>query len=272
MNRPDASDVTPSRGGGVESASLEEPILPPAPAGWRDRLSSYVGSLQIDPVVTAVLLTVPTVLLGTKKFGTTWFYEQSIGWTPPGPAGPVVAHLWWYGLSALLYLALPVALARVLPPLRHEPLGFGWGDVRFGLRASALLLGVMLPVALIASQTPAFSSAYPLAPKATSGWDTFVIYEAGYALYFLAWEFLFRGFTLFPLAKRIGPAAAILVQNIPFALLHAGKPTPEAFGSVIAGVALGILALRSRSFLWGWAIHAIVACTMDLAAGWSRLP
>jgi membrane protease YdiL (CAAX protease family) len=57
---------------------------------------------------------------------------------------------------------------------------------------------------------------------------------------------------------------AAFVQMMPFALLHFGKPPEEMLGSVIAGVALGLLALRTRSFWYGALVHAAVALSMDL--------
>jgi len=42
---------------------------------------------------------------------------------------------------------------------------------------------------------------------------------------------------------------------------------------VVAGVALGILALRTRSFWYGVVVHATVACWMDfLSAGPALFP
>jgi membrane protease YdiL (CAAX protease family) len=48
--------------------------------------------------------------------------------------------------------------------------------------------------------------------------------------------------------------------------MHAGKPGPEAIGSIVAGVALGILALRNRSFIPGAILHWSVAATLDIFA------
>ena len=50
---------------------------------------------------------------------------------------------------------------------------------------------------------------------------------------------------------------------IPYVMIHFGKPYPETFAAIVAGVLLGWMALRSRSFLWGAALHWAVAITMD---------
>ena len=49
-------------------------------------------------------------------------------------------------------------------------------------------------------------------------------------------------------------------------MIHWHKPPLEAFAAVVAGVVLGALALRFRSWLGGALLHALVALTMDLIA------
>jgi len=186
-----------------------------------------------------------------------------------GALAGVVPHLYWFGMSALLLGAAPLLALRLLgEPLRDY--GLGAGRWRRGLWLSGALLGAMLPVVLVASRFPAFAGHYPLAPAAASTWPLFALYQAGYALYFVAWELVFRSFLLFGLYRRVG-VLAVYLQALPFALLHFGKPEAETLGSIVAGVALGYLALKTRSFWWGALLHAAVALAMDLAASWARL-
>ena len=70
---------------------------------------------------------------------------------------------------------------------------------------------------------------------------------------------------LFALARYVG-AYAIFVMVIPYAMIHFGKPFTETLGSVIAGTALGTLALRTRSIFGGLFIHVAVAWSMDILA------
>lgn len=180
---------------------------------------------------------------------------------------PVYAHLWWFGTAVVLYVALPCLAAGLAGAPKLSTLGMGPGDWRFGVKLSAALVAVMLPVVALAAQTGDFIHQYPMASESLHGWGLFATYELAYVAYFFAWEFLFRGFMLFGLARRVGPGLAIALQTVPFALMHMGKPELECYGSVVAGLALGILAWRTRSFWYGFAVHALVAVAMDVFAG-----
>jgi membrane protease YdiL (CAAX protease family) len=49
-------------------------------------------------------------------------------------------------------------------------------------------------------------------------------------------------------------------------MIHYGKPMPETFGAILAGLLLGTLAMRTRSIWGGVLIHIGVATTMDVMA------
>jgi membrane protease YdiL (CAAX protease family) len=76
---------------------------------------------------------------------------------------------------------------------------------------------------------------------------------------------------LFSLFPKLG-FLAILVQAIPFTLAHLGKPVMEVYGSLPAGIFLGILAYRGRSVIGCGLLHFLVASSLDflLFFGWSQ--
>jgi membrane protease YdiL (CAAX protease family) len=67
------------------------------------------------------------------------------------------------------------------------------------------------------------------------------------------------------LARYIG-SLAIFVMVVPYAMIHLGKPIAECFGSILAGIALGTIALRTGSIWGGVLVHCTVAWSMDLLA------
>ena len=62
-----------------------------------------------------------------------------------------------------------------------------------------------------------------------------VLWEVARGLRFVALEFFFRGYLLFALEERFGNHA-IAVSAMPYAVVHFGKPFPEALGAIISGV------------------------------------
>ena len=91
---------------------------------------------------------------------------------------------------------------------------------------------------------------------------TMLYAEVSYGLYLFCWEFFFRGYMLFGLQKSLGSIAAVVLQAIAFGLMHYGKP--EMIPSFGAGIILGILALRAKSFVPGFVLHWAAAVSLDV--------
>lgn len=180
--------------------------------------------------------------------------------------------LWGFGANgfkgastfALMGL-VPLAVGLLVDRRRPAELGFSLGDWRAGLKWSAIFLAAMLPVVIAASYSTTFAAKYPLARSAGDSPVAFAVYQLVMLLYFLGWEFFFRGYLLFSLHRHIG-LAAVFVQMIPFAVLHGAKPLPEALGSIVVGLVLGLFALKTRTFLYCAIVHFLVALAMDAAA------
>lgn len=182
-------------------------------------------------------------------------------------------------------LCLWVPLMAILFLLRQEPADYGFrrGDAGFGLRIALALWVFMLVVAAVASRLPQFRQYYvnnlsvelfgfgPVYDFVNIHLPALLYYELAMGFYMFCWEFFFRGFLLFGLEKtKLGPVGAIIVQAIPFVLLHwstnasASKPSLEVIGSGIAAIALGMLALRTRTFIYGFLAHWAVSVSFDL--------
>jgi membrane protease YdiL (CAAX protease family) len=81
--------------------------------------------------------------------------------------------------------------------------------------------------------------------------------------YMFGWEYIWRGFMLFGLKEKFGDYS-VLIQMIPFVILHNGKPFPETIGAILGGIALGILALRTRSVYYCVFTHMGIMFSIDL--------
>jgi membrane protease YdiL (CAAX protease family) len=243
----------------------------------RERLRPWLDGLGGEPAI--IICTTSAVLVVSHYQGATGYFRNVVGDRfDHHPALNAMTYGWWFFMSFVLYLVIPLLLsfgARLSFTRRY---GLGLGDWRAGLKVSGLFLLVMLPAAFIASKTQAFAGAYPLAGagaytlsadgKTQTSVALFVAYELGYLGYFVGWEFLFRGWMVNGLLPKFGRAGAILIPVAPFAVMHLGKAEPEALGSIVAAIALGVLALRTRSFWYGVFVHGAVAVWMDVLYSW----
>ncbi len=225
-----------------------------------------IGYVREQASTYVILLSAPVLLTIYRTWG---WADRFPEWFPALSGGPLTgfyAVLFQWFSFFLLVLAIPFLVARFGMGLKPGELGLKWGDRRFGLIFTVLALPLLVvPFSLLASSMPEVPLEYPLARIVATRTDLLLIYETAYVLlYYLAWEFFFRGFMLFPLARAFGGVNAILIQIIPSCLIHIGKPEGELTGSIIAGLILGGLALRTGSIWYGWIIHAALGVLVDL--------
>jgi len=221
---------------------------------------------ELDPL-PALALILGTLLLIVYEYqgGTGFFHRVLASYFEHSEYSVLYAHLYWYTAAFVLLGVIPLLLLLLLAPGELHRFGLALGRIREGLGFTGLALSAMLPVVFVAATFQSFQDKYPLCWAATNSWTHLALYEVAYFLYYIGWEFFFRGFMLFSLERRLGPVYAVLVQMMPFALLHIGKPEMETIGSILAGIALGVLALRTRSVLYCVLLHGLVAWAMDFA-------
>ena len=129
-----------------------------------------------------------------------------------------------------------------------------------GARDAGSLSIVRLP---FAAGTDAFLARYPfsreiIGPAGTVAIGLFLIYQAAYLLVFVSGEAFWRGYLSFGMERDLG-VYALTFMVVPYVLAHYGKPLAESLGAIVAGMTLGWLALKHRSF-WLGVAHA---------AGWA---
>ena len=149
--------------------------------------------------------------------------------------------------------------------------GIGLGDWRWWLPHHGVLLLALLPViAAVTCMVPALAHYYPLYKPARTSLDALQLSLSAVALDFVGWEFLFRGFLLFGIARRGDAVLAMLLQALPFFLMHEPKPEVEMISSYFGGVLAGWFCLRARSFLPLYVIHVAIITTVSVTAFWLR--
>ncbi len=168
-------------------------------------------------------------------------------------------------VGALLLVGVPILLIRFVfkQPLSDYGLGLPprnrW---RLAVQTFLFVTLISLPFFWIGSHIDDMRELYPLyRPFDNTG--QFVLYELSYLPFFIAIEFIFRGFLLFGLAgvqdaeaQDIGISGpyffgryALLIQMLSYTAWHLGKPALELWGTLVWGLTAGATAYMIRS-IW----------------------
>jgi membrane protease YdiL (CAAX protease family) len=178
----------------------------------------------------------------------------------PGSLGLVV------GGDVIPMFVVPALVARFALRERLAPFGLRWPGWRAFAVATLAAWAALLPFVLWLATRPEFRAFYPspaFPPARQHAVGLAFLWLLHHAPQLFATEFLFRGFLLQPLARQLGLARAITVTTAPYVLLHIDKPPLELVQAAWGGVAFGVVAWRTRSFLPAFAAHWLVAVTMD---------
>jgi uncharacterized protein len=159
----------------------------------------------------------------------------------------------------LLFFIIPMLITLLIFRQKAGEYGFRLGHWKSGVMLTLVGMVVVTPIIwLVVHGNRSLQSYY--SPQVSGlPWQIFVD--------LFSWEFFFRGWLLFGLARKFG-SEAIWLQAIPFALAHIGKPEVETLSTILGGFAFGWVAWRTKSFIYPFLIHCFVnAFTIILAAG-----
>ena len=150
-----------------------------------------------------------------------------------------------------LYLLIPLLV--IVLAFRKSPrdYGFQWGDWRAGLALTAIVIALAAPIIWVTVRSDAAIVDY-YAKQWSAAAPLFTFLDL------LGWEFFFRGFLLFGYARLFG-SHALWLQAVPFALAHLSKPPVETYSTIFGGFLFGLVAWRTRSFVYPFLIHWFIA-------------
>ena len=201
---------------------------------------------------------------------------------------PQRAEYWWrFMLSLLCMGVVPFAVGKFMG-LSMRNMGISSGKSFITQPLFLIALPVAFLIGAIGAASPDLSSYYPYATDLTEiVRQNGLIHLAGHLaayffLYYLPWEFFFRGFMLFPFVlvaedlRSTVPrdssahqgatmmlACAVLFQTIPSTMLHFGHPLSEMISAIPAGMVFGYIAYKAKSIVPPLLLHACVGFGTD---------
>lgn len=174
---------------------------------------------------------------------------------------------YWISIVVIFYLVIPVLIIKLVFREKLSNYGLRIGNIKKDYGIYIIMLVIMIPLVYWMSTTQSFQRRYPFYNMGQGEplYPNFWMWEALYFVQFIGVEFFFRGFMLHGSRRQLG-FYSIFFMVIPYCMIHFGKPMAETFAAIVAGIALGILSLKSRSIVPGILIHYSVAIAMDFAA------
>jgi membrane protease YdiL (CAAX protease family) len=228
---------------------------------WDPVVAAFRGE-QLKP--TIVLFLSPFLMVTWKYFGDPKYLaaaipEACVLFADRSATGAVYS----FAASFVLLGLIPALVVWLVFRERLADYGVRFGDRVRTVRSALILCPCFLLAAYLGSGDPAVRAHYPLNPSAGASPAMFAVHAASYLLFYLGWEFHFRGFLQIGLRQRLGDANALLVQVLASGVLHIGRPASETYLSFFAGLLWGILAFRTRSLLSGLLQHSLLGISLD---------
>jgi len=211
------------------------------------------------------------LMTGTAKLGLDGVHDFLEKYLMDSPNNQLYRLIYWAGIIFTCYFIIPSLIVRFGFREKLSDYGLQWGTFFKDAWIYLVMLAIMFPLVYFASTTHSFQLRYPFYTPAEheSLWPNFWIWQITYLMQFFALEFFFRGFIVHGLKKYVG-VYSIIIMTVPYCMIHFGKPMGEAFAAIFAGLALGMMSLKSRSVALGIFLHYSVAITMDMAALWQE--
>lgn len=226
--------------------------------------AAVAGSREGLALLSAAVLPVLWVRFGLAGFYDRVFGTAHAGWTWGRAVYQQVSHF-------LLFFVVPWLLLRRVLKENPTEWGWGWGDGSKGWpwvwgALPLVAVGMVLTVRMPEFQPPYFREVYPVVRDvASAGPFGFLLYLPLLAMYYVSFEWFYRGWMLFGLRRRLGDVLAVLVQTVPSVLVHVDRPDAEILAAVPAEIFFGWLALRTGSIVYPALIHGFVGVCIELA-------
>ena len=228
----------------------------------KEMLSYFKG---LNRRSATILISTPFLLTFYIYQGNHTFFTKNIA-----PMVGKLAYPQWmaYGYQFLminiLFLLIPVLLIKFVLKEKLSDYGLGLGDWRFGLKAILVTLPLMMPLLYFSAADKAMQATYPLVKVVGKNPKIFLLWAATYFTFYVAWEFMFRGFMLFGLREKFGNFGSIMFQVLISTIMHYDKPFAETFGAIIAGAIWGAIAFRTRSIYYVLIFHWLFGLANDI--------
>jgi len=173
-------------------------------------------------------------------------------------------------MAFVLFFGCGLIFSKFIVKEKLSNLGLQKGNHKFGLIIIGIATIAVPIIALTTVLDKQMASTYPLIDfNIYNSWWQIGLYYVSYILYYIGWEFLFRGIILNITKDKVGILGAILITTLVSALIHTsiggfGKPMIETLSAIPAGLIFGYVSHKTQSIYYPLYIHALIGILTDL--------
>lgn len=172
-------------------------------------------------------------------------------------------------MAFILFFVISIIFIKFILKDKTKFYNLQRGDYKFGLIIIGLATLLVPIIALTTTLDKGMTSTYPLINFNSCNWWQIILYFTSYILYYIGWEYLFRGLLLNVSKEKLGVLGAILLTTLVSAIIHTsigalGKPMLETLSAIPAGLIFGYIAYKSNSIYYSLYTHALIGILTDL--------
>lgn len=230
----------------------------------KQKIKDFFNNLKTEANYCIIFVCI--ILFIYCYFGSFSFFENTFSNTPNLEYWKIIYH----NCSAfVLFFIVGLFFTKFIAKNTFTNYGLSKGNYKLGLKLCLIATFVVPILALTTLLNPAMVSTYPLINFNSYEWYYIVGYFISYLMYYVGWEYLFRGILLQGTMRQFGVMGAILVSMLISALIHTciagfGKPMIETLSAIPAGLIFGIIASKANSIWYSLYIHMAIGFLTDI--------
>jgi membrane protease YdiL (CAAX protease family) len=217
-----------------------------------------------SPLKSLVILASVTVLYTLYRYeGNSLFYLVHLNRSPLYMIAQARSVYFQRTMALLLLGIVPMIVVRAAFNQRLSEYGLTVRSPLVAILMSLLGILVVTPLTFFGSRDPRLAAIYPQAQNAAI--SSLLFWQSSFfsLLYYIGYEFCFRGFLYMGIREDVGDWQALGVSLLASVLLHVTQPQSETLLSIVAGVVFPLLVRRFRSIWPGVLIHAYAGISLD---------
>lgn len=215
-------------------------------------------------VKTVVILFSITILYFFYRYqGSSGFFLVHFNKSMAYRGAQALSMYYQWGMALILLGIIPGLIVRLVLKERLKNYGVKLSNPLLALFITLLGVVFVTPFIYFGARNPKIAAVYPLVENASESPLLFLKSSVFYFLYYIGYEFCFRGFLFMGIRDDIGQPQAMAVSLIATVLLHVSQPQEEMAMSILAGIAFPLM-VNWLNTLWPViVIHAYTGISLD---------